>query len=257
MKVTMLGCGPSTGVPSVGIGWGACDPTDRRNRRRRVSLLIEACGKTILIDMSPDLREQLIEAKVAHLDAIVMTHAHADHLHGIDDIRGVNRAMRAQIPLYADAGTIREIERRFGYALRPPPQDGYFYAPCLKPVTIDGAFEAAGLPFLPFDQNHGFSTTLGFRIGAFGYSTDVVELDDAAFAALAGVEVWIVDCLRYEPHPTHSHLAKTLAWIERVKPKRAILTHLDRPLDYRELAAQLPPGVEPGVDGLSVELADP
>jgi phosphoribosyl 1,2-cyclic phosphate phosphodiesterase len=257
MKITMLGCGASMGVPAVGLGWGACDPTDPRNRRRRVSLLVEARGKTILIDMSPDLHEQLVDANVTRLDAVVMTHAHADHLHGIDDVRGINRAMRAPIPLYADAGTIGEIERRFAYTLEPPPQDGFFYAPCLKPIPIDGPFTAAGLPFVPFAQHHGFSTTLGFRIGAFGYSTDVVELDDAAFAALAGIELWMVDCLRYEPHPTHSHLAKTLAWIDRLKPKRAILTHLDRPLDYRELAAQLPPGVEPGYDGLAVEVPDP
>lgn len=253
----MLGCGASMGVPSVGLGWGACDPAEPRNRRRRVSLLIEARGKTILIDMSPDLHEQLVEAKATHLDAIVMTHAHADHVHGIDEVRGINRAMRAPIPLYADAGTIEEIDRRFGYALKPPPRDGFFSAPCLKPMAIDGPFEAAGLPFVSFAQDHGFSTTLGFRIGAFGYSTDVVELDEAAFAALAGIELWIVDCLRYEPHPTHSHLAKTLAWIDRVKPKRAILTHLDRPLDYRELAAQLPTGVEPGYDGLVAEVPDP
>ncbi len=257
MKITMLGCGASMGVPSVGLGWGACDPAEPRNRRRRVSLLVEARGKTVLIDMSPDLHDQLVDAEVTRVDAIVMTHAHADHLHGIDDVRGINRAMAAPIPLYADARTIAEIEQRFGYALRRPPQDGFFYAPCLKPIPIEGPFEAAGLPFNPFIQNHGFSTTLGFRIGALGYSTDVVELDDAAFAALAGIELWIVDCLRYEPHPTHSHVAKTLAWIQRVKPKRAILTHLDRLLDYRELAAQLPSGVEPGYDGLVVELPDP
>ncbi|MFZ2005807.1 MAG: MBL fold metallo-hydrolase [Stellaceae bacterium] len=257
MKVTMLGCGASMGVPSVGLGWGACDPAEPRNRRRRVSLLLEARGKTILIDMSPDLHDQLIDANVTRLDAIVMTHAHADHLHGIDEVRGINRAMRAPVPLYADAGTIREIESRFGYALESPPQDGFFYAPCLRPIPIDGPFAAAGLPFIPFVQDHGFSTTLGFRIGAFGYSTDVTELDDTAFAVLAGIELWIVDCLRYEPHPTHSHVAKTLAWIDRVKPKRAILTHLDRPLDYRELAAQVPPGVEPGYDGLAVEVPDP
>jgi phosphoribosyl 1,2-cyclic phosphate phosphodiesterase len=257
MKVTMLGCGSSMGVPSVGLGWGACDPGDPRNRRRRVSLLVETRGKAILIDTSPDLREQLIEANVTRLDAIVMTHAHADHLHGIDELRGINRVMRAQIPLYANAGTLAEIERRFGYALQPIPEDGFFYRPCLKPVIIDGPFAAAGVPVVPFEQDHGYSTTLGFRIGALGYSTDVTELDDAAFAALAGIDLWIVDCLRYEPHPTHSHLAKTLAWIERLKPGRAVLTHMDRPLDYRELAARLPQGVEPGQDGLVFELPDP
>ena len=257
MKVTMLGCGPSMGVPAIGREWGACDPNNPRNRRRRASVLIESRGKTVLIDTSPDLREQLLDADISRLDAVVLTHAHADHLHGIDDLRAINRLMRQPIPLYADAASLAEIKTRFGYALEPPPPDGYFYKPTLTPHVIDGPFAAAGLPATPFGQDHGYSTTLGFRIGAFGYSTDVTELDEAAFALLAGIDVWIVDCLRYEPHPTHSHVAKTLSWIERLKPKRAILTHLDHPLDYRELAARLPPGVEPGYDGLTVELPDP
>ena len=257
MKITMLGCGPSTGVPAIGPDWGDCDPDDPRNRRRRASILIECRGKTVLIDTSPDLRAQLLDAGVHRLDAVILTHAHADHLHGIDDLRAVNRAMHAAIPLYADARTLDEVERRFGYALKPVPQDGLFYKPTLIPHRIDGPFAAAGLPMTPFPQDHGFSSTLGFRIGAFGYSTDVNELDDNAFAVLLGIELWIVDCLRYEPHPTHSHLRKTLGWIDRLKPARAVLTHMDRPLDYRALAAQLPPGVEPGQDGLVVELADP
>ncbi|HXC26809.1 MAG TPA: MBL fold metallo-hydrolase [Stellaceae bacterium] len=257
MKITMLGCGPSMGVPAIGPDWGACDPNDPRNRRRRASILIESRGKTVLIDCSPDLREQLLDAKVRGLDAVILTHAHADHLHGIDDMRAVNRLVGAQIPLYATQESLGEIERRFGYVLRPPPTDGFFTRPSLAPHRIDGPFPAAGVPVTPFLQDHGYGTTLGFRIGAFGYSTDAVELDDAAFAALAGIDTWIVDCLRYEPHPTHSHVARTLEWIERVKPRRAILTHMDRPLDYTELAAQLPPGVEPGYDGLIVELPDP
>jgi phosphoribosyl 1,2-cyclic phosphate phosphodiesterase len=257
MKVTMLGCGPSTGIPAIGPDWGACDPNDPRNRRRRASLLVECRGKTLLIDTSPDMREQLLDARVARLDAVILTHAHADHLHGIDDLRAVNRLMREAIPLYADAKSLTEIERRFGYALEPVPPGSMFYKPTITPHTIDGPFVAAGLPVVPFAQDHGFGTTLGLRVGALGYSTDVTELDDAAFASLAGVELWIVDCLRYEPHPTHSHLPKTLAWIERVKPARAVLTHMDRQLDYRELAARLPPGVEPGQDGLVFELPDP
>jgi len=257
MKVTMLGCGPSTGVPAIGPDWGACDPNDPRNRRRRASLLIESRGQTVLIDTSPDMREQLLGAGVSRLDAVLMTHAHADHLHGIDDLRAVNRAMRRVIPLYADAPTLADIEQRFGYALGPPPADGFFYKPTVSPHRIDGPFTVAGLPVVPFTQHHGYSKTLGFRIGALGYSTDVVALDDAAFAALADVELWIVDCLRYETHPTHSHLDKTLAWIARVKPGRAVLTHMDRQLDYRELAARLPPGIEPGIDGLVFELPDP
>jgi phosphoribosyl 1,2-cyclic phosphate phosphodiesterase len=257
MKVTVLGCGPSTGVPAIGPDWGACDPGDPRNRRRRASILVESRGKTVLIDTSPDLREQLLGAGVGRIDAVILTHTHADHLHGIDDLRAVNRVMQRAIPLYAEARSLAEIKQRFGYALKPVSADGMFFKPTVTPQVIAGPFAAAGLPVTPFEQDHGYSKTLGFRIGAFGYSTDVVELDDAAFAALAGVELWIVDCLRYEPHPTHSHVAKTLEWIERVKPKRAILTHLDRPLDYAELAAQLPPGVEPGYDGLVVELPDP
>jgi phosphoribosyl 1,2-cyclic phosphate phosphodiesterase len=257
MKVTVLGCGPSTGVPAIGPDWGACNASDPRNRRRRASVLVESRGKTVLIDTSPDLREQLLGAGVGRIDAVILTHAHADHLHGIDDLRAVNRVMQRAIPLYASAASLAEIRQRFGYALEPVPADGMFFKPTVTPHVVDGPFAAAGLPVTPFEQDHGYSKTLGFRIGAFGYSTDVVELDDAAFAVLAGIELWIVDCLRYEPHPTHSHVAKTLAWIERVKPKRAILTHLDRPLDYTELAAQLPPGVEPGYDGLIAELPDP
>jgi phosphoribosyl 1,2-cyclic phosphate phosphodiesterase len=257
MKVTMLGCGPSMGVPAIGGDWGACDPADPRNRRRRASLLVECRGTVILIDASPDLREQLLDAEVSHIDALILTHAHADHLHGIDDLRGVNRLMQKPIALYADATTLAEVEQRFGYVFEPVPPDGFFYKPTLTRHVIDGPFSVAGVPVTPFIQDHGYGTTLGMRIGALGYSTDVTELDDAAFAALAGIELWIVDCLRYEPHPTHSHLAKTLAWIARTQPKRAVLTHLDRPLDYGELAKQLPPGVEPGRDGLTIEVLDP
>ncbi len=257
MKITMLGCGISTGVPTIGPDWGRCDPADRRNRRRRASVLIESRGKIVLIDMSPDLREQLLDAGVARIDAILLTHAHADHLHGIDDLRAINRLMKRAIPLYATAGTLAEIGRRFGYALKPVPPGEHFFKPTLSPHEIAGPFEAAGLPVVPFAQDHGFSTTLGFRIGGFGYSTDVTELGENAFQALAGIDVWFVDCLRREPHPTHSHLAKTLAWIARVGPRRAVLTHMDQSLDYRELAAELPAGVEPGQDGLVIDLPDP
>jgi phosphoribosyl 1,2-cyclic phosphate phosphodiesterase len=256
MKVTILGCGASTGVPAIGPNWGECDPSDARNRRRRASVLVETGGRAILIDTSPDLREQLIDARVTRVDAVLMTHAHADHLHGIDDIRQLNRLMDAAIPLWADAKTLAEIRRRFGYVLEPPPEPGHFYKPTLVPNEITGPFAVRGVPVTPFAQNHGFSTTLGFRIGPMAYSTDVTELDEAAFAAIAGVELWIVDCMRRAPHPTHSHLDKTLGWIERVRPRRAVLTHMDQSLDYAALSAELPAGVEPGCDGLAIELAD-
>jgi phosphoribosyl 1,2-cyclic phosphate phosphodiesterase len=257
MKVTILGCGASWGVPAVGPDWGRCDPNDPRNRRRRSSILVESRGSVLLIDASPDLRDQLIDARVRRIDAVLLTHPHADHLHGIDDLRQVNRLMKKPIPLYADARTMAEVDRRFGYVLQSELPDKLMVRPTLHPHEIDGPFTAAGLPIVPFAQDHGYSTTLGFRIGPLGYSTDVTELDDAAFDVLAGVELWIVDCLCRRPHPTHSHLAKTLAWIERLRPRRAVLTHMEQEFDYRELSAELPVGVEPGYDGLVIELPDP
>lgn len=257
MNVTVLGCGASWGVPAIGPDWGRCDPAEPRNRRRRGSLLVQSRGRTLLIDTSPDLREQLIDARVNHIDAVLLTHAHADHLHGIDDLRMVSQRAGAAIPFHAGAAALEEVERRFGYAFRPVTPGRPVYRPALTGHAVDGPFIAAGMPVLPFEQSHGFSMTLGFRIGPVGYSTDVVDLDEAAFATLAGVELWVVDCLRREPHPTHSDLAKTLSWIRRIRPRRAVLTHMDQSLDYRELAAELPPGVEPGYDGLAIDLPDP
>jgi phosphoribosyl 1,2-cyclic phosphate phosphodiesterase len=257
MKVTLLGCGASWGVPAIGPDWGRCDPGNPRNRRRRGSLLVESRGKRLLIDTSPDLREQLLDAGVASLDAVLLTHAHADHLHGIDDLRIINRLIGKALPFYSSGDALAEVERRFGYALLPAVPDRPLYRPALVPHPIDGPFIAAGLTVVPFRQDHGYITTLGFRIGPVGYSTDVTELDEHAFAVLAGIEVWVVDCMRREPHPTHSHLAKTLGWIERVRPRQAILTHMDQSMDYRELRAELPAGVVPGYDGLAIELPDP
>jgi phosphoribosyl 1,2-cyclic phosphate phosphodiesterase len=257
MRVTVLGCGPSWGVPAIGPDWGRCDPAEPRNYRRRCSLLVESRGAALLIDTSPDLRQQLLDAGASRLDAVLLTHAHADHLHGIDDLRIVNKLIGKTLPLYANADTLVEVERRFGYALLPPVPGKPLYRPALTPHPITGPFSAAGMPVVPFAQSHGYSTTLGFRIGKLAYSTDVAELDDNAFAALAGVELWIVDCLRRGPHPTHSHLARTLSWIDRIRPRRAVLTHMDQSLDYRELSAELPEGVEPGHDGLAIELPDP
>jgi len=253
MKVRILGCGGSGGVPLVGGVWGACDPAEPRNRRRRTSVLVEDGPTTLLIDTSPDLREQLLDAGTKRLDAVLFTHAHADHLHGIDDLRGMNRLMRTNLPVYADARTLAVIAERFDYVFRPLEEGASFYKPTLTEHVIDGAFTVAGIDIVPFVQDHGFSKTLGFRIGGMGYSTDVVDLDETAFAALAGIELWIVDCLRYDPHPTHSHLEKTLSWIARVKPRHAVLTHMDVPLDYATLRGTLPAGVEPGYDGLTLE----
>ncbi len=252
----MLGCGPSWGVPRIGGDWGACDPQNPRNRRRRVSVLVEEGGAALLIDTSPDLREQLIDAKVQRIDAVLYTHTHADHLHGIDDLRSVNWLMQSGLPVYASATSLADIGRRFGYVFDPvkPGRQSHYYKPVLEPYAVDGPFVAAGVPVTPFIQDHGFSETLGFRIGGFAYSTDVIELDETAFATLQGIDVWIVDCIRRREHVTHSHLAKTLGWIERVRPRRAVLTHMDESLDYATLRGELPEGVEPGYDGLVIEL---
>ena len=257
MRVTVLGCGASWGVPAIGPDWGQCDPADPRNRRRRCSLLVESRGSIVLIDTAPDLREQLLDAGIARLDAVLLTHAHADHLHGIDDLRIINQLTGKPLPFYAGTKALADVEQRFGYALLPPVRGKPLYRPALTGRPVEGPFTAAGMPVVPFTQDHGYATSLGFRIGKLAYSTDVTRLDDAAFAALAGVELWVVDCMRRGPHPTHSHLAKTLDWIDRVRPRRAVLTHMDQSLDYRALAAELPAGVEPGYDGLVIELPDP
>jgi len=256
MRVTMLGSGPSWGVPRIGGDWGQCDPANPKNRRRRVSVLVEEGGSVLLVDTSPDLREQLLDAKANQIDAVLFTHSHADHTHGIDDLRSINRMMGKPLPIYASAETLGELRARFRYIFAPtdPEVRTAFYKPSVEPHEISGPFRAAGIPVVPFVQDHGFSKTLGFRFGRFAYSTDVFELDETAFAALAGIEIWIVDCIRRAPHPTHSHLERSLAWIARLKPRRAIFTHMDQTLDYATLARELPPGVEPGHDGLVIEL---
>src|SRR5579864_7405405 len=174
MKVTVLGCGPSWGVPGVGPQWGSCDPADTRNHRRRCSVLVESRGAIVLIDMAPDLRQQFLDSGASRVDAVLLTHAHADHLHGIDDLRMATALAGHAIPLYATAETLAEVERRFGYALRPVSDGRRIYRPALAPYPVDGPFEAAGLPVVAFGQSHGFGQTTGFRIGGFGYSTDVV-----------------------------------------------------------------------------------
>ncbi len=257
MRATILGCGSSGGTPLLGPeGWADCDPKDPRNRRRRASILVEHDGTRLLIDTSPDLREQLLAAQVSALDAVVYTHAHADHLHGIDDLRAINYLRRKPIDIWADPKTLAEIKSRFAYAFGPPPSGsdrGDWYRPVLTANEYQGPFRIGPIDIVPFEQRHGRFGSMGLRFGPLAYSTDVKTLDEAAFAALAGVEVWIVDCLRKEPHLTHSHLEQTLAWIARVKPRRAVLTHLDHTMDYAAVRALCPPGVEPGVDGMTLD----
>jgi phosphoribosyl 1,2-cyclic phosphate phosphodiesterase len=213
----------------------------------------------VLVDTSPDLRAQLLAADVAHLDAVLYTHAHADHLYGIDDLRAVNRTIGRALDIYADRRTLDLIHRRFAYVFEPLQGDGgYFYKPVLIPHEIRAGerFAIGGLAIDAIDQDHGFAPTLGFRFGRFAYSTDVVALDEAAFARLAGIDAWVIGTLGDRPHPTHCHVDKALAWIARVRPARAWLTHIGLDLDHVRLAARLPPGVAPAHDGLVIEVDD-
>lgn len=251
--VTVLGCGGSMGLPLVGGHWGACDPTNPRNRRRRPAILVRRGETTILVDTGPDLRQQLLDAEVTRLDAVLYTHGHADHLHGIDDLRPLTFG-HGPIPAYADRATIGELEARFAYAVSSVTMERGIYKPILDIRPIDGPFDVDGLPVIPFAQNHGPTESLGFRFGPFAYSTDVVALDDAAFEALRGVEVWIVDALREEPHLTHAHVGLALEWVERLKPRQTYLTHMNQSMDYGRLSAMLPKGVEPAYDGLEIRL---
>jgi phosphoribosyl 1,2-cyclic phosphate phosphodiesterase len=256
MKITILGCGSSSGLPIVGAGWGECDPNEPRNRRRRASILVSDGATTLLVDASPDCREQLLDADVRHLDAVLFTHAHADHCHGVDDLRWINIATGEDLPVYGNAATLDEIERRFGYAFETLKftTEVRYYKPVLARRLITGPFTVKTFDVVPFEQDHGFSTTLGFRFGAFAYSTDVVDMPEAAFDALAGIDTWVVDCFRKTPHRTHSWLPRTLEWIDRVRPRRAILTHMGTAMDYRTLCDELPDGVEPAYDGMVIEV---
>ena len=249
MRVTILGCGTSGGVPRAGGHWGACDPTEPRNRRRRVSILVEKGGTALLVDTSPDLRMQCLDHNIRRLDAVLYTHDHADHTHGIDELRTFAMTERRRVPVYGDAKTLATLRQRFDYVF----ESVTGYPAICEQIEIDGSFTVGAIEVVPFQQQHGPVTSLGYRFGPIAYSTDLNGLNESAFEVLSGVETWIVDALRYDPHPTHAHLDLTLDWIRRVKPKRAILTHMTWDMDYRTLLARVPPGVEPAYDGLVVD----
>ncbi len=264
LEITLLGTGSSGGVPRIGGAdgagdWGACDPAEPKNRRRRCSILVRRKsehGETaVLVDTAPDLREQLIDARITHLDGVLITHAHADQLHGIDDLRALVIAMRKRIDIHADHMTLAMMRSRFDYIFQRP--EGSDYPPILNSYEISepfAPFELAGaggpVPVLAFEQEHGRIRSLGFRFGNFAYSSDVSALSDEAFALLEGVDCWVVDALRYTHHPTHANVDTALRWIARVKPRHAVLTNLHLDLDYETLKAELPPGVEPAYDGM-------
>ena len=250
MKVTILGCGTSGGVPKIPEYWGACDPQNPKNRRSRASVLVEEGDTTLLVDTTPDLRNQMLAAKVETLDAVLYTHDHADHTHGIDDLRGFFQASCSKVPVYADEQTLAVLKQRFDYVFKS--KNGY-PAICSGHV-LTGHKTLGGISVQPFEQGHGDGISLGFRFGHVAYSTDLNRMPESAFDALRGVKVWIVDALRYDPHPTHSHLSQTLDWIAKVAPERAILTHMTWDMDYETLRSSLPTGVEPAYDGMVIEV---
>jgi phosphoribosyl 1,2-cyclic phosphate phosphodiesterase len=262
LNVRILGCGSSGGVPRIGGPdgkgeWGACDPSNPKNRRRRCSILVKRGETAVLVDTAPDMREQLIDAGQGRLDAVLITHEHADQLHGIDDLRMVAIVNRARVPVYGTHETMAGVMAKFGYCFSTPP--GSDYPPILTEHRIPRPYRrfdiegpGGAIPVLTFDQEHGRIVSQGFRFGPIAYSSDVNGLSEESFTALEGVEVWIVDALRYKPHVSHAHVDLALSWIARVKPKRAILTNLHTDLDFEQLARLLPPGVEPAYDGLTV-----
>lgn len=257
LTVTILGCGTSSGVPRIGNDWGQCDPAERRNRRTRASVLVESATTRILVDTTPDMRAQLLAADVIDIDAILWTHDHADHCHGIDDVRQIFHHRRAPVQGFARAETLELLRRRFAYVFEG--RHGY-------PSTVEGRalpdrLTIGDIEVQCVDQPHGEIYSTGFRFThdgrSVGYATDFHEVTEAMAALYKGVDVWVVDALRAAPHPTHAHLDLTLAAIAQAKPGRAILTHMDQSMDYRRLCATLPAGVEPGYDGLVVSMEEP
>jgi phosphoribosyl 1,2-cyclic phosphate phosphodiesterase len=257
---TVLGCGSSAGVPRVAGGWGACDPNEPKNRRLRCSLLVERAGPDgrtiVLVDTSPDLRAQLLAADVQWLDGVLLTHDHADHVHGIDDLRPIVIHNRRRVGVYMAPDTADRVTSRFGYCFNAP--EGSSYPPILDahairppaPVVIPGA--GGDIIAQPVEQLHGETLSLGFRFGGLAYSCDVSGIPEESERYLQDLDVWILDALRYTPHPSHFTLDEALEWIARVKPRRAILTNMHIDLDYATLRRKLPPGVEPAYDGMQI-----
>lgn len=265
LRVTMLGTGSSGGVPRVGDDWGVCDPNEPRNRRRRCSILVERVGHDqatrptrVLIDTSPDLREQLLDAGVIELDAVVYTHDHADQTHGIDDLRPVAYRMGKRLPAYLDRETAETLVHKFDYCFEgkggyPPILEAQPLIYPGKAFCVDGP--AGEVELLPLRQQHGRIVSLGFRIGDLAYCNDVSDLPKESLSALEGVDTFIVDALRRTPHGSHSHLGQSLEWAEQIGARRTVITNLHIDMDYRALMAELPGSVEPAYDGMSLELA--
>lgn len=261
MRVVVLGCGGSAGVPLIGGpdgrgDWGVCDPSEPKNRRSRPSIVVMAGDAHLLVDTGPDLRSQLLSCGISRIDAILYTHAHADHVSGLDDVRILNRIMGRPLEAWGLPQTLAELSERFRYAFQVFENQNFFYKPALiaRPLNPPEPVLISGLGIRPFRQSHGFSETLGFRLGPFAYSTDVVELDETARAILRGVDTWLVGCFQRSPHKTHAHLDKVLGWAEELGVRRTVLTHMGPDMDWGWLRAHLPPGVEPAHDGMVISI---
>lgn len=263
IELIILGCGPSGGVPVAGYAepfWGACDPYHPFNHRTRSSIYLKTNGKGLLVDTTPDLRQHLLKHGLIELEEIIITHDHADHLHGIDELRSVYFARgRQAIPMMADALTLFSLQQRFAYLFKVTStlslgEMGPLYPQVLEGKVLPASWEWNGLSCKSFPQDHGHSVSYGLRFGPIAYSTDFLELDDQALGCLNDLEVWIVDCIGRTPKPSHCHLEKTLGWIDKVKPKKALLTHMNHELDYETLLKELPSHVRPAYDGLTLRL---
>jgi phosphoribosyl 1,2-cyclic phosphate phosphodiesterase len=247
MKITILGCGTSQGVPKIGGHWGVCDPNNSKNRRRRASILIEIAGQILMIDTGPDFIEQCLSADICHLDAILYTHDHADHTHGIDEIRAISQIMKKKIPVFGNKQTLNVLYNRFKYIF----ESNNAYPAVAERHEIDlNEFTIDEVKVQPIELIHGGIINYSYRIDNFCYSTDFNEIPQASEENFYGLDLWIVDCLRYKPHPTHCHLEKILAYVEKFKPKKVLLTHMNWELDYEVLKEQLPDHIEPAYDGL-------
>jgi phosphoribosyl 1,2-cyclic phosphate phosphodiesterase len=262
VTLTILGCGSSAGVPRPALGWGACDPTNPKNRRRRCSVMVERESEhgitRVVIDTSPDLREQLIDAQVYHIDAVFLTHEHADQTHGIDDLRSVVLHQRRRIPFYLNQATAKDILPRFSYCFTSP--EGSDYPPILEQKSIEAGesrtIDGPGGPLTltPFLVQHGNIPALGYRIGNAAYTPDVHDIPEESWPALEGLDLWVIDGLRYTQHPSHFSIPDALSWIARFKPKRAVITNMTADVDYEAVKAHLPEGVVPAYDGMRLTL---
>lgn len=248
---------PQVGGHDGSGNWGACDPAEPRNRRSRTSALVERGSRRLLIDAGPDLRQQLLAARIGEVDAVAFTHAHADHVMGLDELRIVNRNRGGALDAFGTYVTLSTLKTRFDYAFHPPSPRGFF-RPSLtpRPVAPGEVVDMAGFPVRVLRQDHKVMETLGFRIGGFAYSTDLVAMPEESFAALRGLDTWVVGCFQRAPHPVHADVTLVAAWAERLRPRRTVLTHMGIDMDWAWLRANLPPGVEPGHDGQLLEVPE-